>query len=674
MAVTGNDIIPARNDRTPFKPLPGWMLTFRGLIRPFLKTGAERLRFDRKINQTLQYHALLKQRRETQRNVEKQYDIIGQQIVATWTRLGERSDRNYEGVSDQRRDRRKKITKVQFEVGRIKENSIWFRIMVTRRGLFAWKSALPYRVFVTDLISDVYLAELSTACNRPVTAVKTDTDGVWIVVHLADGIWDIPERVLYKDVLSHYPADMSKGTFVVGVGERKKIRTLELDDLPHGLIAGTTKSGKSNMVNNIIASFIRFIDASDLMLVLIDLKRMEFNHFRKIPHLRQPVIIDAQTALRALSEIREELDRRADLLSDRNVKNLSTWNDRYPAEKLARIVVFIDEFAELVSSGNKTREQTLDLVKSISALGRAVGVHLIICTQTPDKTVLPRLVRNNMQWLIGGRCGDPFSSAIIIGTHELFTLTPIKGRMMTRVGPDKMTLQTPYITDDDIAEAVAIANGRGQGVIKLEGVNPIIDTFGLLAWIVNKADGKLTVTHLYPLLRDYCITRPMIEAFISDCRKAGDLWHGRKHYRIVNELVTVDDPDAEIPPDAVTHDADGDPLPPPEQVWAVLQPPPRPKPRYDMTLNSVDVFIDEFTVKGGEQLSRELYAAYCGWVKDTEYLQEKDNVFGRRLTKLGYGSRRGTDGVAIRTGLHLKSNEAMDDETGHTTNEGQATS
>jgi len=647
MAVTGNDVLPTTQEREKFRPLPGWMMTFRGFIRPLLKTGAERLRFDRKVNQTLQYHELRKLRQQAQRAVEKQYQILGQTIIATWTRLGERSDRNNEGVTDQRRDKRKKIRKVEFEVGRIKENSIWFRILVTKRGLLKYTSALPYRVYVTDLISDEYLRELGHACNRPVTKAETDTDGVWVVVHLADGIWDIPERVLYKDVLTHYPTDMSRATFVVGVGERKKIRVLELDDLPHGLIAGTTKSGKSNMVNNIIASFIRFIDPSDLKFVLIDLKRMEFNHFRKIPHLLQPVIIDAETALDALAKLRAELDRRADLLSDRNVKNLSTWNERYPAEKLERIVVVIDEFAELVSSGNKTREVTLDLVKSISALGRAVGVHLIICTQTPDKTVLPRLVRNNMQWLIGGRCGDPFSSAIIIGTHELFTLPPIKGRMITRVGPDKTTLQTPYITDDDIAEAVAIANGRGQGVIRLEGVNPIIDTFGLLNWIVSKTDGKFSVTSLYPLLRDYCITRAMLDAFVSDCRKAEYLMHNDRTYHITQDRVTTDAPPVELP-----------------QPTAAL-PASAETARYDLRRHSVDVFVEEFCDRTGEITSKELYAAYVAWVKTTAFVQETDNNFGRRLTHLGYGTRRSTRGKTIKTGLQLKT---VSDKSEHTGN------
>lgn len=647
MAVTGNDVLPATQEREKFRPLPGWMMILRGIIRPLLKTGAERLRFDRKVNQTMQYHELRRLRKEAQRQVEKQYHILGQTIIATWTRLGERSDRNNEGVTDQRRDKRKKIRKVEFEVGRIKENSIWFRILVTKRGLLKYTSALPYRVYVTDLISDDYLKELGHACNRPVTKIETDTDGVWVVVHLADGVWDIPERVLYKDVLEHYPADMSRATFVVGVGERKKIRVLELDDLPHGLIAGTTKSGKSNMVNNIIASFIRFIDPSDLKFVLIDLKRMEFNHFRKIPHLLQPVIIDAETALDALAKLRAELDRRADLLSDRNVKNLSTWNERYPAEKLERIVVVIDEFAELVSSGNKTREVTLDLVKSISALGRAVGVHLIICTQTPDKTVLPRLVRNNMQWLIGGRCGDPFSSAIIIGTHELFTLPPIKGRMITRVGPDKTTLQTPYITDDDIAEAVAIANGRGQGVIRLEGVNPIIDTFGLLNWIVSKTDGKFSVTSLYPLLRDYCITRAMLDAFVSDCRKAEYLMHNDRTYHITQDRVTTDAPPVELP-----------------QPTAAL-PASAETARYDLRRHSVDVFVEEFCDRTGEITSTELYAAYVAWVKTTAFVQETDNNFGRRLTHLGYGTRRSTRGKTIKTGLQLKT---VSDKSEHTGN------
>lgn len=647
MAVTGNDVLPATQEREKFRPLPGWMMILRGIIRPLLKTGAERLRFDRKVNQTMQYHELRRLRKEAQRQVEKQYHILGQTIIATWTRLGERSDRNNEGVTDQRRDKRKKIRKVEFEVGRIKENSIWFRILVTKRGLLKYTSALPYRVYVTDLISDDYLKELGHACNRPVTKIETDTDGVWVVVHLADGVWDIPERVLYKDVLEHYPADMSRATFVVGVGERKKIRVLELDDLPHGLIAGTTKSGKSNMVNNIIASFIRFIDPSDLKFVLIDLKRMEFNHFRKIPHLLQPVIIDAETALDALAKLRAELDRRADLLSDRNVKNLSTWNERYPAEKLERIVVVIDEFAELVSSGNKTREVTLDLVKSISALGRAVGVHLIICTQTPDKTVLPRLVRNNMQWLIGGRCGDPFSSAIIIGTHELFTLPPIKGRMITRVGPDKTTLQTPYITDDDIAEAVAIANGRGQGVIRLEGVNPIIDTFGLLNWIVSKTDGKFSVTSLYPLLRDYCITRAMLDAFVSDCRKAEYLMHNDRTYHITQDRVTTDAPPVELP-----------------QPTAAL-PASAETARYDLRRHSVDVFVEEFCDRTGEITSKELYAAYVAWVKTTAFVQETDNNFGRRLTHLGYGTRRSTRGKTIKTGLQLKT---VSDKSEHTGN------
>ena len=154
-------------------------------------------------------------------------------------------------------------------------------------------------------------------------------------------------------------------------------------------------------------------------------------------------------------------------------KELSDWNKQHPEEALPRIVLVIDEFAELtIASGPLVRKEVLNLVTRICNLGRAVGIHLIVATQRPAVQVVPNDIKIDMPLVISGQVQNGEQSKVILGVGNAAELPDIPGRMIFSLGAKLRTIQTPFISDDDVAQAIHAAKRWGEGVaalVKAEG-------------------------------------------------------------------------------------------------------------------------------------------------------------------------------------------------------------
>jgi hypothetical protein len=269
---------------------------------------------------------------------------------------------------------------------------------------------------------------------------------------------------------------MSRGTLFLGYGERRTPHFVDLDDNPHLLIAGATRSGKSNMANNLICSLLLFTDPDELKFIFVDLKRVEFNFYKKAPHNYSAVISEAEAAIEVLHELLVEMDRRTRLMADREVKNLGSWNRQFPNERMPRIVLVIDEFAALRYHNNKKgiADPASTLVTNITNLGRAVGIHLWVCTQYPVKEVIGNSVRVNMPLIISGRVENWVQSNVILGNDAAAYLPKIPGRMVYKSGLDQFEIQTPFVEDDDVRWTVGIARGKYEGLLSLDNDAPQI--------------------------------------------------------------------------------------------------------------------------------------------------------------------------------------------------------
>jgi DNA segregation ATPase FtsK/SpoIIIE-like protein len=192
--------------------------------------------------------------------------------------------------------------------------------------------------------------------------------------------------------------------------------TFPLDDMPHLLIAGTTGSGKSVLVHCMIMTLIMRNYPSELKLMLIDPKQVEFAKYNMEPHLYCPVISDSQSAINGLEKLCGEMDRRYTLFRQNGVVKMSEYNARRAGnesrmEALPNVVCVIDEFADLMQTGG---DAVASSVQRLCQKARACGIYLIIATQRPSKDVIPMVIKANIACRIALSCSSQVDSRVIL--------------------------------------------------------------------------------------------------------------------------------------------------------------------------------------------------------------------------------------------------------------------
>ena len=235
---------------------------------------------------------------------------------------------------------------------------------------------------------------------------------------------DVPrlqrEKVLFKDVISSIPAVTSPEQLFFPLGRTPNGKDLieDLSQLPHMLVGGSTGSGKSVFLFTMLAAMLMtHPKKEDMQLILSSSKLEDFIHFEGLPHLYSGKIIsDAAEATRVIKEvIFEESERRGRLLAEARVANIVEYNKK-ATEKLAPIVVVIDEFADLPDQLETTKEKNAFYkpVQRIAQAGRSRGIHLVICTQRPEAKLVPSTTKAQLNGRVALRVNDGISSRMII--------------------------------------------------------------------------------------------------------------------------------------------------------------------------------------------------------------------------------------------------------------------
>jgi S-DNA-T family DNA segregation ATPase FtsK/SpoIIIE len=239
---------------------------------------------------------------------------------------------------------------------------------------------------------------------------------------------------------------------------------VDLAELPHLLVGGTPGSGKSVFLRQVLAGLLTAYAPDRVRVLLIDLKGgMEFFLFRELPHLWAPVVSDLPELSPALANLIGELERRQAMFARAGVVSLRHWNDSHPAERLPYIVAFVDEFGEVSrpvaeSSNDKARgpakHQAHGAFSRIARLGRALGIHLIVCTQRPDADVMPGQIKDQLPATVAFRTRSETNSHILLGDKDpaAALLPRIKGRAIWQ-WEDEDEVQAPFI---EPAAAVAL--------------------------------------------------------------------------------------------------------------------------------------------------------------------------------------------------------------------------
>lgn len=257
--------------------------------------------------------------------------------------------------------------------------------------------------------------------------------------------------------------------------------------MPHGLIAGTTGSGKSVAIQNIIISLLYRNSPDQLRFILVDPKRVELTLYNNIPHLLTPVITQAKKAIQALSWAVKEMERRYDILEAEQVQNITSYhkNTYQPAKKaweeagsseeervnlpeaLPYIVIILDELNDLMQA--YPRELEACIVR-LAQMSRAVGIHLVLATQRPSVNVITGTIKANVPTRIAMAVASQIDSRTIIDTVGAEKLLGAGDMLyLSSDSPKPVRLQSAYVTEEEIKKVVEYL--KNQDAQELDTIN-----------------------------------------------------------------------------------------------------------------------------------------------------------------------------------------------------------
>lgn len=253
------------------------------------------------------------------------------------------------------------------------------------------------------------------------------------------------KNVIYDD--EFYKSDT---TIVLGQDINSKYRYVDIAKTPHLLIAGTTGSGKSVFLNTLICSLL--MKKSNVDLILIDPKKVEFKIYNDVSNLLIPVITDIDKACNVLNLLLNEMEHRYKLFEQYNVKNIDEYNK---IKYMRKIVVVIDEFADLMMQGDKNVEYC---VARLTQLSRACGIHLVIATQRPTTNVITGLIKSNMPSRISFVVPSAIDSKVILDETGAENLLGHGDMLCKIIGNKTDRLSGCFIGEDEIKKLVNTLN------------------------------------------------------------------------------------------------------------------------------------------------------------------------------------------------------------------------
>lgn len=221
------------------------------------------------------------------------------------------------------------------------------------------------------------------------------------------------DNVIFEELLSEASIEDQKIPLTIGRKISGLPLTIDLFSLPHLLVAGTTGSGKSILLHNIINNLL--ISCSNFQIALIDPKRIEFSYYDKISQLFAPIAKDTNSSIALLNELIDEMERRFEILEKNNCRNISEYKG-----EMKYIVVIIDELADLMMSSEFLAQ---DKICRLAQKSRACGIHIIAATQRPSADVVTGLIKANFPVRISGQVSSAIDSRVVLDKSGAEKLT-----------------------------------------------------------------------------------------------------------------------------------------------------------------------------------------------------------------------------------------------------------
>jgi FtsK/SpoIIIE family/PD-(D/E)XK nuclease superfamily/FtsK alpha domain len=273
-------------------------------------------------------------------------------------------------------------------------------------------------------------------------------------------IIDLPranrQTILLLDALERglMKASKSPMAFPVGVGIEGEAILSDFCDSNtcHILVAGTSGSGKSEWLKTLVASLVLRNPPGHLRLALVDPKVLTFSNIAGSAYLWRPVATDLGSALAILQDAISEMDKRYQMLAQEGLVSL---HDRFQEGRtdVPFLVLIFDEFADLILTGRSEKKEFEDMVARLAGKGRAAGVHLVLATQRPDRTVVTGLIKSNLPMKVCLRVANSTNSQIVIGEPGAESLLG-KGDLLCDVGRGLARAQSYFIPQTDFVKAL----------------------------------------------------------------------------------------------------------------------------------------------------------------------------------------------------------------------------
>jgi DNA segregation ATPase FtsK/SpoIIIE, S-DNA-T family len=270
------------------------------------------------------------------------------------------------------------------------------------------------------------------------------------------------EYVNFKSLLTSdtMKAHKSKLAITLGVNVGGQVHVYDIAKMPHLLIAGSTGSGKSVFIHNILFSILYRASPQEVKIILVDPKRVELSHYRSIPHLLTPVVTDMDKAPSVFRWAVAEMEKRYKLLEQAKARNIDAYNEKSGFQAMPYIVIVVDELAEIMARDPAGVEKS---IIRIAQLARAVGIHLVLAVQRPSADIITGLIKANIPARVAFSVSSQVNSRVIIdqpGAEKLLA----KGDLLF-VPPDApkpVRLQGAWVSDPEIERVTKYLRDQGM--------------------------------------------------------------------------------------------------------------------------------------------------------------------------------------------------------------------
>ena len=273
--------------------------------------------------------------------------------------------------------------------------------------------------------------------------------------------------VTLGDVFGDVPKEASPLTVFLGKDVGGRAVTADLAKMPHLLVAGTTGAGKSAAVNAMLSSILLRATPDQVRLVLVDPKQVELNHYEAIPHLLTPVITSPRMAANALQNLVREMEWRYGVMSVSKTRSLAELNRsrvKDGEEPLPYLLCVIDELADLMMVAPGDVE---DAIIRLAQKARAVGIHLVLATQSPRVDVITGMIKANVPSRIAFAVSSQTDSRVILDQNGAETLLGQGDMLFAPLGSSKLQrIQGAYIDEGQIEELTQFWANQGEPALR----------------------------------------------------------------------------------------------------------------------------------------------------------------------------------------------------------------